>query len=65
MVVAQNIADGNHGTGTTINSVTCSGGPDTTCMQVDSAARTITLNILQQLLLVTVHQMIKLMYLLL
>ena len=42
---AQNIADANHGTGTTINSVTCAGGTDTTCMQVDSAARTITLNI--------------------
>jgi len=39
------IADGNHGTGTTINTVTCSGGTDTTCMQVDSAARTIVLNI--------------------
>ena len=37
------IADGNHGTGTTINTVTCSGGTDTMYASY-SAARTIVLN---------------------
>ncbi|MBK90753.1 MAG: hypothetical protein CL772_06210 [Chloroflexi bacterium] len=39
------IVDANHGTGTTVNTVTCSGTVDTTCTKPTAAARTIVLNI--------------------